>query len=64
MKDLLTGKMPLFLTQEKALKKILQERERGDLAKARKTAVEALEKWPDDYDLAIETAQACLDLSD
>jgi tetratricopeptide (TPR) repeat protein len=67
MKDILsgmTGKVPLFLTQEKALKKILQERERGDLAKARKTAVEALEKWPDDYDLAVEAAQACLDLSD
>ena len=64
MKDLLTGKVPLFLTQEKALKKIHQERERGDLGKARKTAVEALEKWPDDYDLAIEAAQACLDLSD
>jgi tetratricopeptide (TPR) repeat protein len=64
MKDLLSGKVPLFLTQEKALKKILQERERGDLPKARKTAVEALEKWPDDYDLAVEAAQACLDLSD
>jgi hypothetical protein len=64
MKDLLTGKMPLFPTQEKALKKIYQERARGDLAKARKTAVEALEKWPEDYDLAIEAAQACLELSD
>jgi len=64
MKDLLSRTMPLFLTQEKALKRILQERERGDLPKARKTAVEALEKWPDDYDLAIEAAQACLDLSD
>ncbi len=64
MKELLTRKVPLFLTQEKALKKILQERERGDLAKARKTALEALEKWPDDYDLAIEAAQGCLDLSD
>jgi len=64
MKDLLTGKVPLFLTQEKALKKILQERERGDLTKARKTAIEALEKWPDDYDLSIEAAQTCLDLSD
>jgi tetratricopeptide (TPR) repeat protein len=64
MKDLLQGKVPLFLTQEKALKKIFQERSRGDLVKARKTAVEALEKWPDDYDLAIEAAQACLDLSD
>jgi tetratricopeptide (TPR) repeat protein len=64
MKDLLTGKVPLFLTQEKALKKIHQERSRGDLSKARRTAVEALEKWPDDYNLAIEAAQACLDLSD
>jgi tetratricopeptide (TPR) repeat protein len=64
MKDLLSGKVPLFLTQEKALKRILQERERGDMPKARKTAVEALEKWPDDYDLAIEAAQTCLDLSD
>jgi tetratricopeptide (TPR) repeat protein len=64
MKDLLTGKVPLFLTPEKALKKVHQERSRGDLARARKTAVEALEKWPDDYDIAVEAAQACLDLSD
>jgi tetratricopeptide (TPR) repeat protein len=64
MKDLLSGKVPLFGTPEKALKKILQERERGDLSRARKTAVESLEKWPDDYNLAIEAAQACLDLSD
>ncbi len=64
MKDLLTAKVPLFLTQEKALKRIHQERARGDLTKARRTAVEALEKWPDDYDIAIEAAQACLDLSD
>jgi predicted Zn-dependent protease len=64
MKDLLAGKVPLFLTPDKALKKILQERERGDLTRARKTAVEALEKWPEEYDLAIEAAQACLDLSD
>ena len=64
MKDLLSEVVPIFLTQEKALKRILQERERGDLPKARKTAVEALEKWPADYDLAIEAAQACLDLSD
>jgi tetratricopeptide (TPR) repeat protein len=64
MKELLTGKVPLFLTQEKALKKIYQERARGDLSRARRTAVEALEKWPDDYDLAVEAAQACLDLSD
>ncbi len=64
MKDLLTGKVPLFLTPEKALKKVHQERSRGDLARARKTAVDALEKWPEDYDLAVEAAQACLDLSD
>ncbi len=64
MKDLLTGKGPLFLTQEKAIKRIHQERARGDLGKARRTAIEALEKWPDDYDIAIEAAQACLDLSD
>jgi len=64
MKEILTGKVPLFSTPDKALKKILQERERGDLAKARKTAVEAIEKWPDDYNLSMEAAQACLDLSD
>jgi tetratricopeptide (TPR) repeat protein len=64
MKEILSGKVPLFPTQEKALKKILQERERGDLAKARKTALGALEKWPADYNLAIEAVQCCLDLSD
>jgi tetratricopeptide (TPR) repeat protein len=64
MKEKLAGKVPLFPTQDKALKKILQERERGDLAKARKTALEALEKWPGDYDLAIEAVQSCLDVSD
>lgn len=64
MKEILSGKLPLFPTQEKALGKILQERERGDLAKARKTALEALEKWPADYNLVIEAVQCCLDLSD
>ena len=54
----------IFLTQEKAQKKILQDRERGDLAKARQHALEALEKWPGDYDLAMEAIQASLDLSD
>jgi len=54
----------LFLTQEKAIRRILQDRERGDLTRAREHAVEALEKFPGDYDLAIEAAQACLDLAD
>jgi len=54
----------IFLTQEKAQKRIVQDRERGDLAKARQHALEALEKWPGDYDLAMEAIQASLDLSD
>ena len=54
----------IFLTQERALKTILQDRERGDVARARGHALEALEKWPNDYDLAMEAIQASLDLSD
>jgi tetratricopeptide (TPR) repeat protein len=54
----------LFLTQEKALRRIVQDRERGDMNRARERAVEALAKWPDDYNLAIEAAQACIALSD
>jgi tetratricopeptide (TPR) repeat protein len=54
----------IFLTQEKALKRILQDRERGDLSKARQHALEALEKWPNDYGLAMEAIQASLDISD
>jgi tetratricopeptide (TPR) repeat protein len=64
VKETRMAKMPLFPTQEKALKRILQERERGDLARARKVAIESLEKWPGDYDLAVEAIQCCLDLSD
>ncbi len=54
----------IFLTQERALKRVLQDRERGELAKARQHALEALEKWPNDYDLAMEAIQASLELSD
>lgn len=54
----------LFLNQDKALKRVFQDRERGDLPKARQHALEALEKWPDDYGIAVEAIQACLDLHD
>ncbi len=54
----------MFLTQEKLVKKIQQDRQRGDLKRAQKRAIEGLEKWPDDYDLAFEAVQGCFDLGD
>ena len=39
----------VFLTQEKLIKKIEQDRQRGDLKRAQKRALDGLEKWPDDY---------------
>lgn len=54
----------MFLTQEKLIKRIDQDRRRGDLRRARKRALGGLEKWPDDYDLAVEAIQVCLDLAD
>ena len=54
----------MFLTQEKLIKKIEQDRRRGDLKRALKRALDGLEKWPDDYDLAIEAIQSCLELAD
>lgn len=54
----------MFLTQEKALKRISQERQKGDLRRALERARDALSKFPDDYDIAIEAVQLCLDLGD
>ncbi|MCK4236186.1 MAG: hypothetical protein KAX38_03635, partial [Candidatus Krumholzibacteria bacterium] len=54
----------MFLTEEKALKKIQQDRLRGDINRARQRALSALEKWPDEFDLAMEAIRACFDLSD
>ncbi len=54
----------MFLTQEKVLKKIFQDRSRGDLKRARKRALEALDRWPDDYNLAMEAIRLCIDLND
>lgn len=54
----------MFLTQEKLRKKIDQDRQRGDLQRAHKRALDGLERWPDDYDLAIEAVQICIDLAD
>ncbi|MBN2070414.1 MAG: hypothetical protein JW814_03065 [Candidatus Krumholzibacteriota bacterium] len=54
----------MFLTQEKALKRIQQDRLKGDLKKAFQRSVDALSKWPDDFDLAIEAIQLSFDISD
>ena len=54
----------MFLTQEKVLRKVIQDREKGDLERALRRAVEGLERWPGDWDIAIEAIQLCLDLSD
>ena len=54
----------MFLTQEKALKRVVQERQKGDRKRALQKAMSALEKWPDDFDIAMEAIQLCLDISD
>lgn len=54
----------MFLTQEKALKRVVAERMRGDRKSALQKALSALEKWPDDFDIAMESIQLCLDISD
>jgi tetratricopeptide (TPR) repeat protein len=54
----------VFLTQEKALKRVQQDRMRGDRKKALEKALSALEKWPSDFDIAMEAIQLCLDISD
>ena len=54
----------MFLTQEKLIKKIDQDRQRGDLKRAQRRALDGLERWPDDYELAVEAIQTCLDLAD
>lgn len=54
----------MFLTQEKALKKILQERHRGDLNKALQRALEAFERWPQYFEISLEAVQLSLETSD
>jgi tetratricopeptide (TPR) repeat protein len=54
----------LFLTEEKVLKKIAQDRARNDLKRARERALDAFGRWPDNFDLAMEAIQVCIDLAD
>ncbi len=54
----------MFLTQDKALKRVVQERLKGDRKRALQKARSALEKWPDDLEIAMETILLCLDVSD
>lgn len=54
----------MFLTEAKALKKISQDREKGNIEKARDRALDSLKKWPDNKNLLMEAIQACFDLSD
>ena len=54
----------MFQTQEKALKRVIQERQKGDRSRALQKALTALEKWPDDFDIAMEAIQLCFDMSD
>jgi predicted Zn-dependent protease len=54
----------LFLTEEKALKRIAQDRARNDLKRARDRALDAFDRWPHNFDLAMEAIRACIDLAD
>ncbi len=52
------------INQEKVLKKINQERLKGDNKRALSHALEGLEKYPDDLEIALEAIQLCFDASD
>jgi len=54
----------LFLTLERAIKKIEQERSRGELKKAMERALDALKKWPDSFELASIAVNCCIDSGD
>ncbi|RKZ07518.1 hypothetical protein DRQ05_02975, partial [bacterium] len=54
----------MFLTQEKALKKIRQDKEKGDIVKARKRALDALKRWPDDFEIVREAVVSCIETGD
>lgn len=54
----------MFLTEEKALKRIAQDRARNDLKRARDRALDAYDRWPHNFDLAMEAIRACVDLAD
>ena len=54
----------MFLTEEKVLKKIAQDRARNDLKRVRERALDAFERWPNNFDLAMEAIQVCIDLGD
>ena len=54
----------MFITEEKILKKIFQERSRGNLERARKHALKGYEKWPGNFDICLELIQLCIEASD
>jgi len=55
---------PLFLTLERAIKKIEQDRSRGELKKAKERALDALKKWPDSFELAVIAVNCCIESGD
>ncbi|MBD3178434.1 MAG: tetratricopeptide repeat protein [Candidatus Latescibacteria bacterium] len=54
----------MFITEEKILKKIFQERTRGNIERARKQALKGHRKWPENFDISIELIQLCIETSD
>jgi len=54
----------VFITEEKILKKIFQERSRGNLDRARKHALKGYEKWPGNFDICMELIHLCIESSD
>ena len=54
----------MFITEEKILKKIFQERSRGNLEKARKHALKGYDRWPGNFDICLELIQLYMESSD
>ena len=54
----------MFLTLERAIKKIEQDRSRGELKKAKERALDALKKWPDSFELAVIAVNCCIESGD
>jgi len=61
----MTG-IPLFVNvnQEKVLKRISQERLKGDPKRALARALEGLEKFPEDLEITLETIRLCFEARD
>ncbi len=54
----------MFLTQEKLVTRILQELSKGNIKRAHQKALDGIQKWPEDFELAMVAIQTCIEVND